>query len=59
MTLSLEEMVQHQVSYLTTVLSLTNMQQQATTIFTSAPTTSGRCATVSVVHRMPFGRDEE
>jgi len=34
---SLEEMVQHRVSYLTTVLSLTNVQQQqATTIFTSA-----------------------
>jgi Spy/CpxP family protein refolding chaperone len=32
-----EEMVQHRVSYLTTVLSLTNMQQQqATTIFTNA-----------------------
>jgi Spy/CpxP family protein refolding chaperone len=34
---SLEEMVQHRVSYLTTVLSLTNMQQQqATAIFTNA-----------------------
>ena len=33
---SLEEMVQHRVSYLTTVLSLTNMQQQqATAIFTN------------------------
>ena len=34
---SLEEIVQHRVSYLTTVLSLTNMQQQqATAIFTNA-----------------------
>ena len=34
---SLEEMVQRRVSYLTTVLSLTNMQQQqATAIFTNA-----------------------
>ena len=34
---SLEEMVRHRVSYLTTVLSLTNtQQQQATAIFTNA-----------------------
>ena len=39
---SLEEMVQRRVSYLTTVLSLTNkQQQQATAIFTNAASDAG------------------
>lgn len=50
-----EEMVQHRVSYLTTVLSLSNAQQQeATDIFTKAAKGASANTTVLGAHTKAF-----